>query len=95
MSRQKATDYIPSYEELKKAGELIKKAISLGILTDNEDHQYVYLNVQLPNGSIVWQPYSFLEATIDLVKSGSVELLEEAVKEKKENASCITREGNV
>ena len=74
---------IPSREELKKTGELIKEAVKLGILTDNEDHQYVYLNVQLPNGSVVWQPYSFLEATIDLVKSGNVELLENTVKEKK------------
>ena len=78
---------IPSREKLKKAGKLIKEAVTLGILTDNEDHQYVYLNVQLPNGSVVWQPYSFLEATIDLVKSGNVELLENAVKEKLEAIS--------
>ena len=91
-------DDIPSYEELKKTGELIKEAVTLGILTDNEDHQYVYLNVQLPNGSVVWQPYSFLEATIDLVKSGNVELLENAVKEKKkeknENVQRINTRGN-
>lgn len=76
----------PPYEELKKAGELIKEAVELGILTDNEDHQYVYIYGQLPNGSYVWQPYPFLEATIELVKSGNVELLENAVKEKKGEA---------
>lgn len=74
---------VPSYSEMKKAVELIKEAISLGVLTDNEDHEYVYLNVQLPNGSIVWQAYPILEAAINLVQSDNVGLLEAAVEENR------------
>ena len=61
-------DSIPSYEEIKRAGDLIKEAVAAGVLADNEDHQYVYLNTQLPNGSYVWQPYSLLEAALDLIR---------------------------
>ena len=76
-------DSIPSYEEIKRAGDLIKEAVAAGVLADNEDHQYVYLNTQLPNGSYVWQPYSLLEAALDLIRSGNIGLLEDAIKKKR------------
>lgn len=68
---------------IQMAMDLIKDAVRVGVLQDNEKHDHVYLSTILSDGSNVWQAYTIREAAASLLQTGSSKMLEEAVNNAK------------
>lgn len=76
-------EIIEKFNKTMEAKEIIKEAIEVGVLNDAGAHR-VYVNMKLDDGDVVWVPQTLEDAARSLVESNSVELLSNAIKERKE-----------
>lgn len=78
-----APEIIEKFNKTMEAKEIIKEAIEVGVLNAAGAHR-VYVNMKLDDGDVVWVPQTLEDAARSLVESNSVELLSNAIKERKE-----------
>ena len=81
-----APEIIEKFNKIMEAKDIIKEAIEVGVLTAAGAHR-VYVSMKLDDGDIVWVPQTLEDAARSLVESDSVELLSNAIKERKETGA--------